>query len=47
MMLDEYDFGADLEKWPGAKSAVDEFCDIHNVVVKKHFTGRNYLEKSD
>ena len=46
MMLDEYDFGNDLEKWPGAKTAVDEFCEEVEIEVQKHFTGRAFLIKT-
>ena len=46
MMLDEYDFGNDLEKWPGAKTAVDEFCKEVEIEVQKHFTGRSFLIKT-
>lgn len=46
MMLDEYDFGKDLEKWPGAKIAVDEFCEEVEIEVQKHFTGKSFLIKT-
>lgn len=47
MMLDEYDFGRDLEKWPGAKIAVDEFCEEVQIEVQKHFSGRAFLIKTN
>ena len=45
--LDEYDFGRDLEKWPGAKKAVDEFCEEVQIEVQKHFSGRAFLIKTN
>lgn len=45
VIFDEYDVGSDLEKWPGSKIAVDEFCEAHNLVLNRHFTGRVYLVK--
>ena len=45
IMLDEYEFGKDLDKWPGAKKAIDEFCKKKNIQVNKHFTGRYFLKK--
>lgn len=45
VIFDEYDLGSDLEKWPGSKIAIDEFCEAHNLVLHKHFTGRVYLVK--
>lgn len=47
MMLDEYDFGRDLEKWPGAKAAADEFCEEKKIEVQKHFSGRAFLIKTN
>jgi len=46
ILLDEYDFGLDAEKWPGAKLAIDEFCNKKNISVSKHFTGRFYIKKT-
>ena len=40
VLLDEYDFGIDLEKCPGAKKAVDEFCKKNGIDVQRHYTGR-------
>lgn len=45
IMVDEYDSKKDLKKWPGAKIAIDEFCNIHKVELKKHWTGYNYFQK--
>ena len=45
MLLDEYDFDRDLEKFPGSKNAVDEFCKAKNISVTKHYTGKSYITK--
>ena len=45
ILLDEYDTGDDLIKWPGAKKAIDEFCDKNDCQVEKHFTGRSFISK--
>lgn len=45
MMCDEYDFKKELERWPGPKKAVDEFCLEKKLYLKRHFTGRTYLQK--
>jgi hypothetical protein len=45
VMLDEYDAPGDLVKWPGAKIAVDEFCQRNSVELKRHFTNRVFLVK--
>lgn len=45
VLIDEYDLGRDLEKWPGSKIAVDEFCAENEVMVHRHFTGRVFLMK--
>jgi len=45
IMLDEYDFGMDATKWPGAKKAVDEFCAENKIEVQIHYTGKAYLKK--
>lgn len=34
IMLDEYNSSADLAKWPGAKIAIDEFCEKNNLEVQ-------------
>lgn len=46
IILDEYDFGLDEIKWPGARKAVDEFCLTHSLLLSRHFTGRVYLKKA-
>jgi len=46
IMLDEYDSDDDLRKWPGAKLAVDEFCEREGVEIIRHYTGRVFLRKS-
>ena len=46
ILLDEYDFGDDAKKWPGAKIAIDEFCNEKNTSVSKHYTGRFYITKT-
>lgn len=46
IMLDEYDYSEkDLKKWPGAKIAVDEFCNQYDVRLNRHYCGRVFLEK--
>ena len=45
MICDEYDFKKDLERWPGPKIAIDEFCSEKNIDLQRHFTGRVYLQK--
>ena len=45
ILLDEYDFDRDIEKFPGAKKAVDEFCKAKNISVTKHYTGKSYITK--
>ena len=45
ILLDEYDFDRDFEKFPGAKTAVDEFCKAKNITVSKHYTGKSYIMK--
>lgn len=45
VMLDEYDLGSDLVKWPGAKKAIDEFCVEHNIHIKRGFGNRAFLKK--
>lgn len=45
VLLDEYDQGNDVEKWPGAKKAIDEFCSAHGITINKHWTGFAYLVK--
>ena len=45
VLLDEYTFGTDMERWPGAKIAIDEFCTKNDIEVQIHYTGKAYLEK--
>ena len=45
VMLDEYNLPDDVLKWPGAKIAVDEFCEENSTEVIIHYTGRAYLQK--
>ena len=46
VLLDDYGFGKDSEKWPGAKKAVDEFCKQNGIDVQRHYTGKYYLIKT-
>jgi hypothetical protein len=46
IIFDEYDHPRDLEKWPGAKIAIDEFSKRHKVPVQRHWTGYSYFQKS-
>jgi hypothetical protein len=45
MLFDEYDSGKDLEKWPGAKIAIDEFLSEHNLSIRHHWSGFTYVQK--
>ena len=45
-MLDEYDRGTDVKKWPGPKIAIDEFCKQENIILNRHFTGMVFLIKA-
>ncbi len=45
ILLDEYDSPKDIKKWPGAKIAIDEFCNQNKIKVMKHWTGASYLLK--
>jgi len=45
IMLDEYDIGLDVIKWPGAKKAVDEFCEENNIPLRRGFGNRAFLKK--
>lgn len=45
VLLDEYDLGSDLVKWPGAKKAIDEFCAEYNVQVNRGYGNRAFLKK--
>lgn len=44
-LIDEYDTAADLEKWPGANAAINQFCQTHGLGVSRHWTRFCYLEK--
>ena len=49
VLLDDYGFGKDpkkAKKWPGARLAIDEFCNEKNISVSKHYTGRFYITKT-
>ena len=45
VMLDEYDIGTDEVKWPGAKKAVDEFCEENRIQLQRGFGNRAFLKK--
>lgn len=45
VMLDEYDIGHDQEKWPGAKKAIDEFCEEMSIQLHRGFGRRVFLKK--
>lgn len=45
IMFDEYDSVADIEKWPGSKAAIDEFCTNNQLALQRCFNGRTYLVK--
>lgn len=45
VMLDEYDYPRDEIKWPGAKKAIDEFCELNNVQLERGFSDRAFLRK--
>ena len=45
IMLDEYDIGLDATKWPGAKKAIDEFCEEKNTPLQRGFGNRAFLKK--
>lgn len=45
LAFDEYDLENDLEKWPGAKIAIDEFATKYNLAVQHHWTGFAYIQK--
>jgi hypothetical protein len=44
-VFDEYDNYNDLEKWPGAKRAIDEFSSRNKIEIRKHWTGYSYFIK--
>ena len=45
VILDEYDHNNDVVKWPGAKKAIDEFCNLNQVVVQKTIGDRSFIVK--
>lgn len=45
ILCDEYDTKKDLERWPGAKKAIDEFVKENSVELNRHWTGKVYLRK--
>jgi len=45
IMLDEYDIGQDSIKWPGAKIAIDQFCEEKNIPLQRGFGNRAFLKK--
>ena len=45
ILFDEYDSKKSLKKWPGAKIAIDEFVEKHNIEIKKLWTGAVYIQK--
>lgn len=45
--FDEYDDQGDLVKWPGAKIAIDEFVQKHNLRLQRHWTNFTFLIKND
>ena len=45
VMLDEYDIGSDAIKWPGAKKAIDEFCEERDILLHRGFGNRAFLKK--
>jgi O-methyltransferase len=45
VILDEYDSDNDSVKWPGAKKAIDEFCEVNQVKVQRSIGNRAFLMK--
>lgn len=45
VMLDEYDIATDQVKWPGAKKAIDEFCEEMSIQLHRGFGRRAFLKK--
>ena len=45
LAFDEYDLENDVEKWPGAKIAIDEFASENNLKIEHHWTGFAYIKK--
>ena len=44
VIFDEYDSDSDLEKWPGAKKAIDEFCAERQLKISRHWTGLAHIQ---
>lgn len=42
--FDEYDLGRDIEKWPGAKAAIDKFVMHKNLELSRHESGYVYFQ---
>ena len=45
ILCDEYDNEKELEKWPGAKIAIDEFVREYSLDLHRHWTGKVYIKK--
>jgi len=45
ILFDDYDEGTALQKWPGCKAAIDEFCESEGLPIQRHWTGRAYIQK--
>jgi O-methyltransferase len=45
VILDEYDSNNDAIKWPGAKRAIDEFCNSNLIKVQRSIGNRAFLLK--
>lgn len=45
VILDEYDSNNDAVKWPGAKRAIDEFCNSNQIKVQRSIGNRAFLIK--
>jgi hypothetical protein len=45
VILDEYDHNNDAVKWPGAKKAIDEFCNLNSVKIERTIGNRAFLVK--
>jgi O-methyltransferase len=44
-VFDEYDAHRDLEKWPGAKIAIDAFLEREKLSLERHFSGYTMVRK--
>jgi O-methyltransferase len=45
ILFDEYDHAKDLQKWPGAKIAIDEFLSEYDLPIRHHWSGFTYAQK--